>query len=117
MTIHDPVFPKYSPAIRFSRTEILIKKCGLIINMLQEKYRVLFYRCIPVPDGKEYTDQYFNNSSASYAARKADGMMLRNKKNLAKYIELLQDIDYQTIRGRQTKTAYIIGGKYNEQSM
>ena len=77
-----------------NQKEILIKKCGLIINMLQEKYRVLFYRCIPVPDGKEYTDQYFNNSSASYAARKADGMLLRNKKNLAKYIELLQDIDY-----------------------
>ena len=73
---------------------ILIRKFGLVINLFQEKYRGLFNQCIPVPEGKNYTEQYYNNSSASYAARKADGMLLRNKKALARYISALQELDY-----------------------
>ena len=77
-----------------SQKNILIKKFGFVINRFQEKYRVLFNRCIPVPEGKEYTDQYYSNSSDAYAARKADGLLLRNKKALARYVDVLQDLDY-----------------------
>ena len=77
-----------------SQKDILINKFGLVINLFQEKYRVLFNRCIPAPEGKEYTDQYYGNSTEAYAARKADAVLLRNKKTLARYVSTLQELDY-----------------------
>lgn len=73
---------------------ILIRKFGLVINLFQEKYRVLFNRCIPAPERKSYTDPYYNNSIASYEARKADGMLLRDKKALSRYVNNLRELDY-----------------------
>ena len=77
-----------------NQKEILIKKFELIIKLLQTKYRIRFNKCIPVPEDKKYTDQYFDRSIEAYAARKADGVQLRNKKSLATYVEVLQECDY-----------------------
>lgn len=77
-----------------NQKKILAKKFGIAIDLFKGKYRVLFNRCVPVPEGKKYTDSYFDGSAASYAARKADGIALKNKKDLARYIEELYDTEY-----------------------
>jgi len=77
-----------------NQKDILSKKYGIVINQFQEKYRILFGKCIPVPEGKVYSDYYFGKSSDAFEARKADGLSLKNKKNIAQYIEALLDADY-----------------------
>ena len=77
-----------------NQKEILAKKFEIAISLFKSKYRVLFNKCIPVPEGKKYTDSYFDGSTAAYAARRADGIALKNKKDLVRYIEELNDTDY-----------------------
>ena len=77
-----------------NQKEILAKKFEIAINLFKGKYRVRFNRCVPVPEGKKYTDSYFDGSAVSYAARKADGIALKNKKVLERYIEELNNTDY-----------------------
>lgn len=77
-----------------NQKDILAKKFNLVLERFREKYRISFNRCIPVPDDKEYTDRYYDSSSEAYAARKADGVALRNKKILLRYVADLQNCDY-----------------------
>ncbi|MBQ2658687.1 MAG: hypothetical protein IJF87_08985 [Erysipelotrichaceae bacterium] len=77
-----------------NQKEILTQKFGIVINLFQEKYRTLFNKCVPVPEGKEYTDDYYNGSSSSFAARKADGVLLKSKKAISRYVGELLDSDY-----------------------
>lgn len=77
-----------------NQKEILTQKFAIVIDRFKQKYEILFNKCIPVPDGKEYSDNYFDGSTNSFAARKADSNELRNKRTLAAYTEALQDSDY-----------------------
>jgi len=77
-----------------NQKEILARKYGIVIDCFFKKYEILFNRCIPVPDDKEYSDNYFDGSTDAYASRKADAVGLRNKKTLYAYREALQEADY-----------------------
>ena len=77
-----------------NQRKILLKKFGIVINRFQEKYRVLFNRCIPVPEGKDYTDSYYNESTASFENRKIDGQALKKKHGVDDYCDELISCDY-----------------------
>ena len=77
-----------------NQKDILAQKYDLVIKLFQEKYRILFNKCIPVPGGKEYADNYYDGSAASYEARRADGVILRSIKNAKEYVAELQECDY-----------------------
>ncbi|MEG1061992.1 MAG: hypothetical protein RSE43_10655 [Oscillospiraceae bacterium] len=77
-----------------NQKEILTKKFGLVINRFQQKTKISFNHCVPVPDEKQDTDAYFDGSTNSFAARKADGVALRNKKVLSAYLSKLQECDF-----------------------
>ena len=77
-----------------NQKEILTRKFGIVINRFRRKYEILFNKCIPVPEGKKYSDNYFDGSTNAYANRKADGSELRNKRTLNEYREALQEADY-----------------------
>ena len=66
--------------------EILTDKFGLVIDLFRKKYLCMFNRCIPVPTNKSYTDEYYDESLDSFAARKMDGIVLKNKVGLLKYV-------------------------------
>ena len=75
--------------------EILTDKFGLVIDLFRKKkYLCMFNRCIPVPTNKSYTDEYYDESLDSFAARKMDGIVLKNKVGLLKYVSQLQECDY-----------------------
>lgn len=88
------VFSDLQEAFVRNQKEILVRKFEIVISLFRDKFRVCFNRCIPVPEEKKYSDQYFSNSVDAYAARKADCVQLRNKKSLAAYVEALQECDY-----------------------
>ena len=77
-----------------NQKEILTHKFALVIDRFQKKYEILFNKCIPVPEDKKYSDNYFDGTVNSFAIRKEDGNELRNRKSLAAYIEVLQDCNY-----------------------
>ncbi len=74
--------------------EILTEKFGLVIDLFRKKYLRLFNRSIPVPTSKSYTDDYYDESLDSFAARKMDGMALKNKHGILNYVSQLQECDY-----------------------
>lgn len=37
-----------------NQKEILTQKFAIVIDRFKQKYEILFNKCIPVPDGKEY---------------------------------------------------------------
>lgn len=77
-----------------NQREILVNKFGIVINQFQEKYRVLFNKCVPIPDDKEYTDSYYNGSVGSFELRKLDGQVLKERHGLDNYAEQLIKVDY-----------------------
>lgn len=77
-----------------NQKEILIEKFGLVIDLFRKKYLCLFNRCIPVPMNKSYTNEYYDESLDSFAARKMDGMALKNKVGILNYVSQLQECDY-----------------------
>ena len=77
-----------------NQKNILTRKFGIVIDQFRRKYEILFNKCIPVPEGKKYSDNYFNGSVTAYANRKADGMELKNKRTLRDYNEALKETDY-----------------------
>lgn len=77
-----------------NQKEILVKKCEVILNHYKRKYMILFNKCIPVPNDKEYSDDYYDESPDAYAARRSDGKELRKKNNLSDYISALLGVDY-----------------------
>ena len=91
---NDKGFTELQGRFLNNQNSILIKKYGLVLDLFQEKYRILFNKCIPVPSEKEFTDHYYDNSNEAYAARKAEGSVLKNKKNIIRYIETLIDYDF-----------------------
>ena len=77
-----------------NQKEILTQKFSIVIEKFKNKYEILFNKCIPVPEGKKYSDNYFDGSTNSYAARKENSNELRNSKSLRAYTEELQDCNY-----------------------
>ena len=77
-----------------NQKKILTRKFGIVIDQFRRKYEILFNKCVPVPDGKQYSENYFNGSMTAYAIRKADGAELRNKRTMNAYIEDLKETDY-----------------------
>ena len=77
-----------------NQKQILLNKYGLVVNAFQEKYRILFNKCVPVPGGKEYTDSYFNESVSSFELRKMDGQFLKDRRGIDEYTEDILDCDY-----------------------
>ena len=77
-----------------NQREILLQKGGFVLNQFRRKYRIAFNKCVPVPGGKEYPDDYYDGSPASDEVRKADGDILRNRKHAAEYASALFDCDY-----------------------
>lgn len=73
---------------------ILARKYKLALDAFEEKSRISFYKCVPVPEGKKYTDAYFDNSNTSYEARKSDGVVLKNRSDLMRYVDELTECDY-----------------------
>ena len=77
-----------------NQKDILAQKFFLVLEMFRKVYRIRFNKCIPVPEGKEYTDDYYDGSPASDAMRKADGVVLRSRRQASAYAELVQEADY-----------------------
>ena len=73
---------------------ILERKYSVVLNQFRKKYEIRFNKCVPVPDGKKYSNNYFDGSTNAYANRKADGSELRNKRTLNEYREALMEEDY-----------------------
>ena len=73
---------------------ILAKKTAIVIERFKKAYTIEFNKCIPVPEGKEYTDNYYDESVDAFAARKADGSELRKRGATGSYASALQDVDY-----------------------
>ncbi|MBR4513628.1 MAG: hypothetical protein IKO61_01895 [Lachnospiraceae bacterium] len=93
---HDDIKALESVQSEFleNQKEILAKKTAIVIERFKKAYTIEFNRCIPVPDDKEYTDNYYDESVDAFAARKADGSELRKKGAIALYVSMLQDVDY-----------------------
>ncbi|MBO4787689.1 MAG: hypothetical protein IKX04_08645 [Clostridiales bacterium] len=77
-----------------NQKKILNRKFAIVIDQFRRKYEILFNKCVPVPDNKKYSDNYFNGSVTAYANRKADGVELKNKRTLNAYNEALKETDY-----------------------
>lgn len=77
-----------------NQKKILTRKFGIVIEQFRRKYEILFNKCIPVPERKQYSDNYFNGSVTAYANRKADGAELKNKRTMNAYIDDLKETDY-----------------------
>lgn len=77
-----------------NQKKILIEKYIMVIDLFRNKYLYAFNKCIPVPTDKIYTDEYYDGSVDSYAARKMDGMVLKNKIGLYSYVSKLRECDY-----------------------
>lgn len=88
--------------------QILFEKYGLVINMFQEKCRVAFNRCVPVPGGEKHTDVYFNESLASYEKRSRDGQVLKEKHGESQYADELLSYNYPY------NYLEVLNGMYNE---
>lgn len=77
-----------------NQKKILNRKFAIVIDQFRRKYEILFNKCVPVPDNKVYSDNYFNGSVTAYANRKVDGVELKNKRTLHAYNEALKETDY-----------------------
>ncbi len=77
-----------------NQKEILARKARIVLDEFHDKYEILFNKCIPVPNDKEYSDEYFNGSTDAFAARKRDASELKIKRTLSAYRETLQEVDY-----------------------
>lgn len=77
-----------------NQKKILIRKFDIVLDQFRRKYEILFNKCVPVPDNKEYPDTYFNGSVTAYANRKNDGVELKNSKTMRAYIDALEETYY-----------------------
>ena len=77
-----------------NQKSILTRKTEIVLEHFKKKYVIAFNKCVPVPDDKEYSDNYFDGSNDAYKARKADGAELRKKSALGQYASELLEMDY-----------------------
>lgn len=77
-----------------NQREILVKKYKLVLEKFKDKYRILFNRCIPVPDGREKPDSYYDETTVAHNLRKDNGKMLKNRHNMEEYTAALIMADY-----------------------